>query len=372
MNRILIMPALIFFCLLFFCKATFAEIYQYVDDDGIIHMTNVPSNQYNYKLILIGNLHTLKNKKIPTTRELSEIIKKANARNASAQACIGGLYYYGQGVPEDRVKAAAWLQKAATQGNAESQELLGTMYYNGQGVPKDIAQATMWLQKAAAQGSNYAKTILVDKYYQRINNSINMAESGIRNNSKKQSNIEGIGILKIGKADVSDLKKEWEIQLQKEDIYCPDLKEYLMPLYSIADIHFYNLKLRFYKNILFEIYWNDSNFLENRKLLEALELKYGKPDKEIYKNTISCLYNLTGNRVPLDQYTTKSRWENGNIKAENVVRTFYDSNCESQVNSHFRIYDSKMSWKVLSCGKGLREQEQKENTQKRLKELNDF
>ena len=41
-----------------------------------------------------------------------------------SQINIGGLYYYGYGVPQDRVEAAKWYRKAAEQGNKEAKDCL--------------------------------------------------------------------------------------------------------------------------------------------------------------------------------------------------------------------------------------------------------
>jgi TPR repeat protein len=78
---------------------------------------------------------------------------QADQGNANAQYNLGEMYAKGDGVPQDKVKAARWFLKAAEQGHAGAQTNLGWIYVNGGGVvPKDSAEAMRWFRKAAAQG----------------------------------------------------------------------------------------------------------------------------------------------------------------------------------------------------------------------------
>ena len=65
---------------------------------------------------------------------------------------LGWMYYKGEGVEVDMVKAVEWFTKAARQGNAAAQYNLGYCYYFGEGVEKDIVEALKWYRKAAEQG----------------------------------------------------------------------------------------------------------------------------------------------------------------------------------------------------------------------------
>ena len=70
-----------------------------------------------------------------------------------AAATIGCIYYWGQGVAVDYVRALAAYKIGAEGGNAYCQHQLGCMLQYGQGVDSpDYEQALMWLEKAAAQG----------------------------------------------------------------------------------------------------------------------------------------------------------------------------------------------------------------------------
>ena len=82
-----------------------------------------------------------------------------------AQTNLGDLYYIGQGVPQNYVKAAHWYRLAANQGDADAQSLLGVLYYNGQGVPQNYVKAAHWYRLAANQGDADAQSFLGDLYY---------------------------------------------------------------------------------------------------------------------------------------------------------------------------------------------------------------
>jgi len=51
----------------------------------------------------------------------------AKAGNMDAQYAIGYMYYYGQGVVEDRTKALGWMKKAAEQGNSDAIKALSML-----------------------------------------------------------------------------------------------------------------------------------------------------------------------------------------------------------------------------------------------------
>ncbi len=66
---------------------------------------------------------------------------------------LGGMYYSGEGVVKDSVKAVEWLAQAAIAGNTQAIYNLAVAYYNGDGVSKDYAKAVEWFRKAAEQNN---------------------------------------------------------------------------------------------------------------------------------------------------------------------------------------------------------------------------
>lgn len=69
----------------------------------------------------------------------------AKAGDSGAQMTLGGLYQYGQGVPQDYREAHKWLSLASDQGWGEAMNNLAIMYKLGRGVPVDYATALKWL-----------------------------------------------------------------------------------------------------------------------------------------------------------------------------------------------------------------------------------
>lgn len=84
------------------------------------------------------------------------------ASNGNTEACyqLAELYYTGNGVAKNFVRAKEYYLKAAEGGNVESQYMLGVMARNGQGGEKDFSEARKWLTKAAQQGHTGAKNML--------------------------------------------------------------------------------------------------------------------------------------------------------------------------------------------------------------------
>eukprot|EP00729_Bicosta_minor_P032586 gene32586-biopygen10500 len=78
--------------------------------------------------------------------------RSAKAGHAKAQNNLGLMYDTGKGVQQDHVEAAKWFRKSAEAGNAMAQNNLGIMYRNGKGVELDFCEALMWMQLAAEQG----------------------------------------------------------------------------------------------------------------------------------------------------------------------------------------------------------------------------
>ncbi len=89
--------------------------------------------------------------------KFKELLKKAEAGDAEAQAEVGIRYFDGQGVIKDEVEAVKWFRKAADQGDARAQNGLGVCYGKGKGVSKDYETGYMWYLLAGAQGSELAR-----------------------------------------------------------------------------------------------------------------------------------------------------------------------------------------------------------------------
>ena len=90
----------------------------------------------------------------------AELVKKAEAGDASAQCSLGSCFWWGKGVTQDYKEAVKWYTKSAEQGNATAQGSLGVCYYMGYGVTKDYNEAVKWVAKAADQGNADGQCLL--------------------------------------------------------------------------------------------------------------------------------------------------------------------------------------------------------------------
>lgn len=79
--------------------------------------------------------------------DVQEVIRNAEAGDADAQFTLGNLYYSGEGVKQDEVKAFHWHLKAAEGGHPMAMQTVGYCYQFGEGVKKDIAKALAWYRK---------------------------------------------------------------------------------------------------------------------------------------------------------------------------------------------------------------------------------
>ncbi len=89
--------------------------------------------------------------------DLKALQQRAAQGEATAQAELGFLYFYGHGVPQDPASAFEWTQKAVDQGNTRAMLVLAEMYLAGKGVPKDLQRAFALASKAASLGSAEAE-----------------------------------------------------------------------------------------------------------------------------------------------------------------------------------------------------------------------
>ena len=65
--------------------------------------------------------------------DITTLINKANAGDASTQNELGICYGNGKGVTKDLNEAIKWYRKVADQGHAEAQNKVGNYYFFGWG-----------------------------------------------------------------------------------------------------------------------------------------------------------------------------------------------------------------------------------------------
>ena len=90
-----------------------------------------------------------------------EICKTAAEQgHAISQLNLAFMYYFGNGVIQNRTESARWFRSSAEQGHARAQFFLGAMYANGEGVIQNYTEAVKWYRAAAEQGSASAQWLL--------------------------------------------------------------------------------------------------------------------------------------------------------------------------------------------------------------------
>ena len=89
----------------------------------------------------------------PAAKHVAWYVRAAELGNTRAQMALAGLYLRGDGIKQDRSKAADIYRRAAVDGNDPSaQYALGVMLERGDGVKQDEIEALLWYRRAAAAG----------------------------------------------------------------------------------------------------------------------------------------------------------------------------------------------------------------------------
>ncbi|HEY4128298.1 MAG TPA: tetratricopeptide repeat protein, partial [Gammaproteobacteria bacterium] len=115
-------------------------------------------------LLVVLSLAACASPRPPTAEQYSQAFDETSAKAATgdvvAERELGGMYFSGQGVPQDYAESADWYGKAAEGGDAQAQAQLGFAYeYGGRGVPKDAARGQALLLQAASQGLPIAESV---------------------------------------------------------------------------------------------------------------------------------------------------------------------------------------------------------------------
>lgn len=131
-------------------------------------------NIATYGLIVLGLLFgltvsaTAETEKIQLDSEIQSSFERAKAQaeqgNALNQAILGGLYFYGIGVRQNKEKSFYWFQQSANQGYVGGQSGLAFAYYVGSGTSQDYAKAIQWFSKSADQNDRISQLMIGSIY----------------------------------------------------------------------------------------------------------------------------------------------------------------------------------------------------------------
>lgn len=211
----------------------------------------------------------------------------------------------------------------------------------------------------------------------------------------RQTTIDGLGKFKIDKTDtniIKELEKELRTKTKPYELFsrnknnifllvpggysypepslCPDVKEYIISEYNIADIKVENLKLKFYKSKLFDIGIRDLG--AKAEIVAALKMKYGEPEMKKDVEKITCINNLTGNKVTHDQVNYYETWRNGDILASRHLGEYYNSKCENIFWDNLDIFNSVIRKSVKDCEDLNKQGMEEKEKQKKMKKIGEI
>lgn len=83
--------------------------------------------------------------------DFNELMAFAERGDIHAQVKVGWMYYYGEGVRQDKAMALVWYRKAAEQGDLTSMFNLAYEYEHGDEVNRNLNESRRWYGKAAEQ-----------------------------------------------------------------------------------------------------------------------------------------------------------------------------------------------------------------------------
>ena len=87
---------------------------------------------------------------VAKNEQTDKIVPAIENVQAEAQCNLADIYYFGEGNIEKNLdRAFYWYKKSAEQGNEMAQFMLGKMYYYGEGVEENRTIAFMWINESA-------------------------------------------------------------------------------------------------------------------------------------------------------------------------------------------------------------------------------
>ena len=131
-------------------------------EDQVARLTRDNTRLSNELQALLNRLFRQKNERLDS-RQLSLFLEEAAAAGSvDARVRLGEMYYWGQGVAEDRGAAEDYMLEAASRGSSEAAYNLGTFYSNDKVIPQSYDQAKFWFEEAKAAGHPHADRVWTD------------------------------------------------------------------------------------------------------------------------------------------------------------------------------------------------------------------
>ena len=122
-------------------------------------------------------------------KALQKLRPLAAAGHSAAQYNLGVMHEWGNGVPQDNVKAMKWYRLSAENSHKEAQNNLGAMYSKGEGAEQNYVEALKWFVISADNDSEGGRKNIdiIEKRMtaEKITEAKKLAHQWIRQHPKK-------------------------------------------------------------------------------------------------------------------------------------------------------------------------------------------
>lgn len=198
-----------------------------------------------------------------------------------------------------------------------------------------------------------------------------------------QTNIDGIGVLRIGYTSDSIFQTLNDSKVRYKDIRddlhgkimylgnldCSFVKGYMVYDYKISSVIISSLYIEFYKDSLYLVKIETPS----RELIDAIDIVYGKPILTREEKDVNCTYTYTGANVTYKEQTFTSTYRDDDaINCVKTVAKWYDSNCKEHYRHEFELYSPKTHYRVIKCSLDSRDEIRKKENQEKIDKYKDF
>jgi TPR repeat protein len=155
---------------------------------------------------------------------LAELVKLAEANDATAEHELAKLYGVGAGVPASPKEEHHWLERAARHGDVEAQYELGLALREGRGTIQDFDAARKWLQSAAEGGNGKAQYALGQLYRAGMGTPVDNVKAYVWLNVAAAQDVPGAGSARdsvLGHLSAPDLLAAQAEARRMSEIYIP-------------------------------------------------------------------------------------------------------------------------------------------------------
>jgi TPR repeat protein len=135
---------------------------------GYHYYTGSDTIPVDYKKALGYFLAAAKQYPEPLSKESSEeenaAFRQASIAASTSAGYLGLMYWRGEGVEVDAIKARMWFERGVSQENGISHAYLGLMYLKGEGgLEKDVANALKHFRESANLGNSFGRVLLAEQ-----------------------------------------------------------------------------------------------------------------------------------------------------------------------------------------------------------------